>query len=59
MDLITLVILIIVVGVAMWAVNQLPMQPQIKTILNAVVIIVLVLFLIRVLVGPLPVIRLR
>jgi hypothetical protein len=39
MSLISLAILIIIVGVALWAVNTaIPMQANIKTILNVVVV---------------------
>jgi hypothetical protein len=54
-DLISLVVVIIVVGVLLWVVNTLiPMEPRVKQILNVVVIIVLVLWLLQLLVGPLP-----
>jgi hypothetical protein len=46
MDLLTLMIVIIVVGVLLWLVNAyVPMEPRIKSILNAAVIIVLILWL--------------
>lgn len=58
MDLITLVIVLIIVGVILWAVNTLiPMDPKIKTILNAVVIIVVLLWLLSLFVGSIPNIR--
>ncbi len=58
MDLISLIIVIIVVGVLLWLVNTfLPMEPRIKQILNAVVIILLVLWLLQLLLGPFPNIR--
>jgi hypothetical protein len=54
-DLISLVVVIIVVGVLLWLVNSLiPMEPRVKQILNVVVIIVLVLWLLQLLVGPFP-----
>lgn len=44
MDLISLVVVIVVIGVLLWAINTfIPMQGNVKTILNAVVCIVLVL----------------
>jgi len=53
MDLISLVITIIVVGVLLWLVNSfIPMDGKIKQILNIVVVIVLVLWLLNVFVGP-------
>ena len=58
MDLISLIILIIAVGVILWLVNAfIPMEPRIKQILNAVVIIALVLFLLSLFIGDLPSIR--
>lgn len=48
MPLITVVLVIIVVGVLLWLVNAyLPLQPAIKNILNAVVIIALVVWLLK------------
>lgn len=47
MPLIQVALVIIVVGVLLWLCNQfIPMEPRIKSILNAVVIIALVLWLI-------------
>lgn len=49
MPLVTLVLTLVVVGVLLWLVNRyIPMQGQIKGILNAVVVIVVVLWLLRV-----------
>lgn len=46
MPLISVVIVIIVIGVLLWLVNRfIPMEPTIKSILNAVVIIALVLWI--------------
>lgn len=46
MSLISLVIVLVVVGVLLWLINSyIPMQPTIKKILNAVVIIVVILWL--------------
>lgn len=46
MSLIHLVVVLIVVGVLLWAVNRLiPMEPRIKSILNIVVIIAVILWL--------------
>ena len=48
MSLITVVIVLIVVGVLLWLVNTyIPMDRKIKSILNVVVVIVVVLFLLR------------
>jgi hypothetical protein len=59
-DLITIVIVLIVVGVLLWLINAyIPMQPTIKSILNAVVIIVVVIWLLQAfgVLGALPNIR--
>lgn len=46
MSLFTILIVIVVVGVLLWLVNSyIPMQRTIKCILNAVVVIILVLWL--------------
>ena len=49
MDLISLVVILIVVGVLLWLVNNyIPMQGSIKQILNGVVVIAVVLWLLKV-----------
>ncbi|MGA8728719.1 MAG: Thivi_2564 family membrane protein [Terracidiphilus sp.] len=48
MPLITVVIALAVVGVLLWLVNRIPMQGTIKSILNAVVVIVVVVWLLKV-----------
>ncbi len=49
MSLISLVIVLIVVGILLWLINRfIPMQPTIKKILNAVVIIIVILWLLSV-----------
>jgi len=49
MPLVTVVITLAVVGVLLWLFNRfIPMQGQIKSILNAVVVIVVVLWLLRI-----------
>ena len=60
MPLIHVVVVLVVVGVLLWLVNSyIPMAGSIKTILNAVVIIVVVLWLLSVfgLIGELSTIR--
>ena len=48
MSILTILLVIIVVGVLLWAVNSfLPMDPKVKSILNIVVIILLVLWLLQ------------
>jgi len=48
MSLLSIVMVIVVVGVLLWALNSfIPMDPKIKNILNVVVVIALVLWLLR------------
>jgi hypothetical protein len=49
MSLVTLVITLAVIGILLWLVNRfIPMQSQIKGILNAVVVIAVVIWLLKV-----------
>ena len=49
MPILTVLIVILVAGVILWLVNSyIPMQRTIKTILNAVVIIILVIWLLKI-----------
>ena len=49
MPILTIIIVILVVGVLLWLINSyIPMQRTIKRILNAVVIIILVIWLLKV-----------
>jgi cation transporter-like permease len=58
MDLLSLIILLIVIGVLLWAVNKfIPMDGNIKSILNAVVIIAVVIFILSLFSGYFPHIR--
>jgi undecaprenyl pyrophosphate phosphatase UppP len=55
MPLIHIVLVLIVVGVLMWLINSfIPMEPRIKGLLNAVVLIALVIWLLQAfgLLGP-------
>jgi len=46
MPIFTLIFILVVIGVVMWAVNAyIPMQPNIKKILNIAVVILVVLWL--------------
>jgi len=48
MSLLTIIITIVVVGVLLWAINTyIPMDGKIRTILNAVVVILLILWLLQ------------
>jgi type IV secretory pathway TrbL component len=56
MPLINLIIILVVVGVILWAINSyIPMQSTIKKILNAVVVIGVIIWLLSVfgVIGPL------
>jgi hypothetical protein len=49
MPLIQIVLLLIIVGVALWIINQyIPMAASIKSILNAVVVIAVIIWLLNV-----------
>lgn len=49
MSLITVVIVLVLVGVGLWAVNRyIPMDNKIRTILNIVVVILVVLWLLKI-----------
>jgi 1-acyl-sn-glycerol-3-phosphate acyltransferase len=49
MPILTIIIVILVVGVILWLINSyIPMQRTIKNILNAVVVIILVIWLLKV-----------
>ena len=48
MPLINIIIMLVVVGVALWAINTyIPMAKPVKTILNVVVVVILVLWLLQ------------
>lgn len=48
MPLLTLILTLVVIGVLMWAINAyVPMAPNIKNLLNVVVIIAVVIWLLR------------
>lgn len=47
MSLVGLIVVIIVVGVLLWAAEQLPMSPAIRRVLQVVVVVVLVLWLLQ------------
>lgn len=50
MPILNVIIVLIVVGVLLWLVNTyIPMQRTIKTILNAVIVIILVIWLLNIL----------
>ena len=48
MDLVTVIITLIVIGILLWAINRyIPMDSKIKSILNIVVVIVVVIWLLQ------------
>lgn len=48
MSLVTLIVVLIVIGVLLWLINTyIPMDPKIKGILNAVVVILVILWLLQ------------
>ncbi len=48
MDLVTVVITLIIVGVLLWAINRyIPMDSKIKSILNVVVVVIVVVWLLQ------------
>lgn len=62
MSLITICVVLIVVGVLLWVVNTaIPMDANIKKVLNVVVLLVVVLWLLQVfgLIGPIGNVRIR
>ena len=48
MPILTVIITLIVVGVLLWLINFIPMQPTIKNIINTIVVILVVLWLLKV-----------
>lgn len=58
MDLISLIIVIVIIGVILWLVNTyIPMDAKIKQILNIVIVIALVIWLLSLFIGGMPNIR--
>lgn len=48
MSLITIVITLVVVGVVLWLINLIPMQPTIKRIVNAIIVIFIIIWLMKI-----------
>jgi len=59
MSLIALVLVLVVIGVVLYLLESLPMDPTIKIVIRVVVIIAVCLWLLSALSGVGPVIRLR
>ena len=58
MDLISLIIVIVIIGVILYLVNQyIPMDAKIKQILNIVIVIALVIWLLSLFIGGIPNVR--
>jgi len=49
MDILTVLITLVVAGFALWLINRIPMQSTIKTIVNVVVVLIVVIWLFKVL----------
>jgi hypothetical protein len=54
MPLITLIVYLIIVGLLLWVVNELPLDATIKKVIQVVVIVVVVLWLLQIFVPALP-----
>ncbi len=48
MDILTVLITLVVAGFALWLINRIPMQSTIKTIVNVVVVLIVVIWLFKV-----------
>ena len=48
MSLLSLLLVLVLVGILLWAINKfIPMDPKIRSILNAVVVIVVIIWLLQ------------
>ncbi len=54
MDLISIIILLVVVGVALYLINMIPMDGNIKRIIQVVAIVAVVFWLLSLFVGRIP-----
>jgi len=52
--LIQVIIVLVIIGLALWIISQIPMDPTIARIIRVIVIVVLCLWLLYVLIGFLP-----
>jgi hypothetical protein len=48
LSILTVIITLVVVGFVLWLINRIPMQRTIKSILNAVVVIIVVVWLFKI-----------
>ncbi len=60
MDVVSLLIVLVILGVALYLIETyVPMSPPIKTVIRVVVVLIIVVWLLRVLLGPVAFPRLR
>ena len=48
MDMLTVLITLVVVGFGLWLINRIPMQATIRTIVNSLVVVIVVIWLFKV-----------
>jgi len=48
MSVLTVIITLVVVGFVMWLINLIPMQPAVKKIVNAVIVIFIVVWMFKI-----------
>jgi hypothetical protein len=48
MSLLTVIITLVVAGFVLWLINRIPMQPTIKTIMNGVVVVVVLIWVFKI-----------
>lgn len=47
MDIVTLIVVCVLVGLALWAINRfIPMEPSVKQVMNIAVVVLLVLWIV-------------
>jgi hypothetical protein len=47
MSILTVIITLVIAGFALWLINRIPMQRTIRTIVNSVVVIIIVIWLFK------------
>lgn len=47
MDMLTVLITLVVVGFALWLINRIPMQSTIRTIVNSIVVVIVLIWLFK------------
>ncbi len=48
MDVLTILITLVVAGFALWLINRIPMQSTIKTIVNGIVVVIVIIWLFKI-----------